>query len=152
MVNRLAILASSVHARKGFTLIEVLIASVILFAVIATSSLVYRTAVNSSVKAEHSIYISGLLPTIVSQVEADVLKKSQANASMVEGQGVVLEASYQWRAELLAFKSAPDKFDVELGEFITPPKKYKLWQVYLTVNRGESSSEFSFKSLGWNDE
>ena len=50
------------HSAKGFTLIEVLVASMILFATIASSGVLYSGSLLASEKATQNIKISNVIP------------------------------------------------------------------------------------------
>ncbi len=136
---------------QGFTLIEILVASVILFSSIAAVSLIYRGAYLSSEKANSHMLISGLLPIVISNIREDIRGQGNEEGAELNGKGSSFEVSYQWKAILLDYKAPPKFFDVDSGKVIESAKKYKLWQVELVMNDDVSTSKYFFKELSWND-
>jgi prepilin-type N-terminal cleavage/methylation domain-containing protein len=141
-------------ARKhsGFTLVEVLVASVILFSVLASVSLIYRGAILSSEKASNHIAINAEVKQIIAQIEKIVLEKSKGQETHAEGQGKSNAVGYRWQASLERISSAPAKFDPDSGNFVTPPQKYKLWLVNIDLSLNKTTKHYVFYQLGWNDE
>lgn len=81
--------------QKGMTLIEVLVASTILFSFLAVMTQVMATASIASDQAEKNVTISLNMPFIIDQVTIDINKgrMSSTNAYFTP------EISYQWRAQ-----------------------------------------------------
>jgi len=134
---------------SGFTLVEILVASVILFASIAMVSMVYRGAYISSDKADGHINITGVLPAVLATIRDDIRAKGNSNLTELKNEANMWDVNYQWQASLLQHKSAPRKFDPFNGGFVTPPKKYKLWQVDLTLKRNNLIKQYQFNELSW---
>lgn len=140
------------HQQAGFTLIEVMVAALILFSVIATVTMVYRGAFLASEKAENHISISGVLPSVLATVRHEVRLHGNSTDKEFTRQGRAWDIHYQWRARLVTHQAAPERFDVDSGQFVTPPKKYKLWQVELTLSRNGLNKQYQFNELSWSDE
>ena len=87
----------SENSQAGFTLLEVLIASVILFSVIVTSTLVYRGAMLSSDKAEQALSVSVAAHSI-QRIVTDEFRELK-DRSQSSGEGRYGEITYRWRAE-----------------------------------------------------
>jgi len=136
----------------GFTLIEVMVASVILIASIAAMSMIYRGAFISSEKADGHINITGVLPSVLATVRNEI--RIQGNSAKIQlgNQSLACDVNYQWQANLLEFKSAQKRFDPDTGKYFTPHKKYKLWQVNLTLERKGISKQYQFNELSWNND
>ncbi|MDT0602815.1 PulJ/GspJ family protein [Thalassotalea castellviae] len=139
-------------SKNGFTLIEVLVAAVILFASIATVSMVYRGAFLSSEKAEQHVTLSGMMPIILANIKKDIRSLGDSQENELAKQGQVWEVSYQWKAQQVDFKSAPTKLDVDTGDYVTPPLKYKLWLVELAVQYRSTNQQFQFHELSWTND
>jgi type II secretory pathway component PulJ len=135
----------------GFTLVEVLVASVILFSVLAAVSLVYRGAITASTKATQHLVLNAEVRGIVIQIEEALYKVSLTEKDETSLEGKVNGVSFNWHAEVVDYRSAPQKFNVDIGQFVTPPKKYKLWQVTLELKHGGLTKQYQFFQLGWND-
>ncbi|MDN4503138.1 prepilin-type N-terminal cleavage/methylation domain-containing protein [Alteromonadaceae bacterium BrNp21-10] len=133
--------------QRGFTLIEVLIAGVILFMVIATTTLVYRSALLSSRKAEQVMAMSGFLPIIIKNVNEELQQQDRGSSTRFHGEGKVLQVSYQWSATLLQAKSAMSVIDSFSGEFIKQPPRYRLWQVELELKSGSGQRQYQYEYL-----
>lgn len=136
---------------SGFTLIEVLVATIILISSIATLTLVYRGAYLSSESANKQISVVAMLPSMLARVKSEVRQLGNSSESAISRQGITWGVKYQWQATLIEYKSAPQKLDPDTGDFITPPPKYKLWQVKLLLESGSLSKQYSFKELSWNN-
>lgn len=138
--------------QKGFTLIEVLVASVILFSSIAMVSMVYRGAFLSSEKANNHIVISGVLPSVLATIKQNIQSQGNDNSNQLSDKNSTWGVDYEWKATLLEFKSAPRKFDPMTQKLNNPPLKYKRWQVQLTLSSNGLVKEYQFNELSWNDE
>ena len=137
---------------QGFTLIEVLVASVILFASIAAVSMIYRGAFISSETANRHINISGVLPSILATIREDIRSQGNSANTNLQNKSSAWNINYHWQASLLKRKAAPPIFDPDLGEMTTPPLKFKLWSVELTVEYSGLSKFYQFNELSWTDD
>jgi type II secretory pathway component PulJ len=137
---------------NGFTLIEILIASVILFSSLAVVSMIYRGAFISSEKANNHISLVGVLPSILANVRQEIRSKGNSSVSELSQQGVAWDIQYKWQAHLIEHKSAPEIFDVDFGDFLKPPKKYKLWNIDLTLERNGLSKHYQLNELSWSND
>jgi len=137
---------------EGFTLIEVLMASVILFASIATVSMIYSGAFISSERANQHVKLSSILPSLLANIRDDIRTEGNTLETQLTQKGQVWSIDYQWRANLVDQKSAPSKLDVDTGDYITPPLKYKLWQVNLETKYQSTVKEYQFYQVSWTDE
>ena len=128
---------------KGFTLIEVLVAGVILVATIATASLIYRSAMMSSEKASHVTAMNMALPHLLTEVKDNILQGSQSDS------GQLLGVSYTWQAELIEQAAPPDTFDPEGGFVITHEPRFKLWLITMNLNVRGFSREYQYREVSW---
>jgi len=152
MTNNVAKFKSRIRVNSGFTLIEVMVAAVILFSVIATVSMVYRGAFLSSEKANKHINLTGVLPAVLASIKQELQDVSRSSETEVSRSTNAWQVKYQWSAKLLKLKSAPEKLDVDTGNFVKPPLKYKLWRVELTLERDGLVKQYSYNELGWTDD
>jgi type II secretory pathway component PulJ len=137
---------------KGFTLIEVLVAGVILFASIAVVTNIYRGSFIASQKANNHVYISGVLPSILAVIKRDIRAQGNNSQTELNGKNKAFEVDYQWSATLAKFKAAPERFDVDSGNIEQQNKKYKLWLVELDIQRNGIHRNYTFNELSWNGE
>jgi hypothetical protein len=136
---------------SGFTLIEVLVASVILFSSISVISLIYKGAYLTSVKASAHMAVSGAIPIILTKVEDAIRAEGDTSSLQLTGDGIVWGVQYSWQAELQQFKAAPNLFDPDSGKDVETPKKYKLWQVDLSVRHKSLKQSYKYNELSWNE-
>ena len=137
---------------QGFTLIEVMVAAVILFSVIATVSMIYRGAFLSSDKANNHINISAVLPSILTNIRQNIRLHGNSPEEKLDNQANAWDVKYQWQAQLLKKASAPARLDPDSGAMFTPPEKYKLWQVALTLEQNGVTKKYKFNELSWTNE
>ncbi|XOV79221.1 MAG: type II secretion system protein J [Aestuariibacter sp.] len=113
---------------RGFTLLEVLVAGVILFAVVATTSMIFNNAILSKTKASQSLSLYGYLPVIVEHVT------EQIKMGVMQGKAVFDVLQYDWSAKKIATKKI-----VEHGSSInesTSSRSAFLFEVTLKLNVG----------------
>ena len=137
---------------QGFTLIEVLVASVILFSAIATVSMVYRGAFISSETADKHINIAGVLPSILATIRADIRHQGNSISTELADESSAWNINYRWQALLVKHKAAPPVFDPDSGKMTTPPQKFKLWSVELVLEYRNLTKSYQFNELSWTDE
>jgi prepilin-type N-terminal cleavage/methylation domain-containing protein len=138
--------------QKGFTLIEVMVAAVILFAAIATVSMIYRGAFLSSETANNHISINAILPSLLTVIRNDIQKRGNYNEVILSGRANAWGVNYQWKASLLEKKSAPPYYNIDAGKMISPPKKYKLWLVNLTLQQNAINKQYQFNEYSWTND
>jgi Tfp pilus assembly protein PilV len=137
--------------QQGFTLIEILVAAVILFTSIATVSMVYRGAFLSSEKANQYLTITGVLPSVLANIRSNIRAQGNSSDSELGQKGETWSVQYAWQAKLVEHKGAPDKLDVDTGDFVISPLKYKLWLVDLSMQFQTTNKQFQFYEVSWND-
>lgn len=150
--NRMASTMPIHRQQLGFTLIEVLVAALILFSTIATVSMIYRGAFISSEKSNAYININGVLPSILATIRDEIRQQGNARSEQITNSTTTWQVKYHWQADLVSHKSAPVKIDVDTGNLITPPEKYKLWQVMLTLEYNGLKKHYQFRELSWTNE
>jgi prepilin-type N-terminal cleavage/methylation domain-containing protein len=134
--------------QQGFTLLEVLVASVILISSIAAISLAYRGALIASERADKNVQISGVIPVIVTAVAEDL--RAQDNGQvLLNGAGSAWGAKYSWKAELSEFKPPPEQFDIAEGKVVSYKPRFRLWAIELNVNFNGVEKSFTYSELSW---
>jgi len=132
---------------RGFTLIEVLIASVILFGSISIVSQAFRGSVESSIKAKRSVQAAAIVPLLLSTIEYRLQTQSLNKVAFQEG--VIDEAKFTWTANVIQKDGPPARLSPEEGEVIVFDDKFYLWQVNLTVQLQDTENVYSYKQLTW---
>lgn len=112
---------------KGFTLLEVLVASVILFAAVALVSVIYSNVVSTSLKAERAIKITSTMPILVESVA----NKLQLNTGKTteKGEGEIDDVTFNWQAN--KEQSSPMLVN-DIDEIISQ-HNISLWSITLNI-------------------
>lgn len=131
---------------KGLTLIEVLVAAVILFAALSLSAVSISTLRQSSAQAEKVIKTLQPARMIMLSIREHIRADPQDSLS---GRGGVEQVSYQWHAQLLKAGSAPEQLDIDSGSIVTPPQRFRLYSVDLTLQFAGRTEQLQFKELAW---
>jgi prepilin-type N-terminal cleavage/methylation domain-containing protein len=138
------------HSRKsaGFTLIEVLIAAVILFSALAITAELYSASSLSAQKASNKAHFYQINPIAITAIKTEIRQLSE-NRKLTElsSELTISGIHFQWQAQRIAFKSrAPDSED-----FQPPRAQFGLFQVVVIAKntQTEKSDEFRFKVATW---
>lgn len=129
------------NKQAGFTVIEVLIASFILFLVISSASLIFSSTVKSKQSATQSLLLYSYVPVLMDHIEAQI----QYHDNMTSGKGYFMGVNYTWRAAVSERKPV----DFEQGVGTTPTNEALLWKVILTVSVDRKSENFDFSVVSW---
>ncbi|NMP32946.1 prepilin-type N-terminal cleavage/methylation domain-containing protein [Thalassotalea sp. M1531] len=135
----------------GFTLIEILVATVILLSSLAVINALFSGALLASNKAGNHVQIANITPILVSNIQLEIRDKGNQNANSLFGDGTLWGANFEWQADLIEYSAPPSTYDVETGTYTHKDKKYKLWLVKLIVAHKTSKQEFTYKELSWNE-
>lgn len=129
--------------QRGFTLLEVLLAGFILFLVLTTVTLVYRGALLTSLKAERSLLATSAVPSI----RILITESFRQGAHKVDhsGEGQYGDLDYTWTAKL----THRGKPSVAIQQEVKRELNYFLWEVDLTVKRGDMVRNYSFREISW---
>ena len=130
----------------GFTLLEVLIASTILFAALAVASETYRSTLMASSKAQTLVEMLTPLPLITSsvrnQLRSDPLEERDGAAAMM---GI----DYRWRATTARYEPPPARFDADRLDFVTYPPRFRLYDVELELRLRGQKRVFIYQEVAW---
>ena len=135
-------------SQHGFTLIEVLVASFILFLVISSITLIYRNAILSSSKAESAIELTAYTQFVIEQVRIDI---SQADdIEQMSGSGSISnEIAYQWEATVLSQSRSPSEYMASTGQVEQGKHLLKYWRINLQVNMDGRQKNYVFNEVSW---
>ena len=132
------------RSSRGFTLIEVLIASVVLFSAIAVGSMVMRTALKHLNRVSYYARVASTLYVLKDLVHEEVENKKLQGAGEWGG-----DFFYEWRAEPL--ESAMNVQNDLVYELPTPGKfRMTLYSISLSIREKGSSFKprtFRYKEL-----
>ncbi|MDB2380686.1 hypothetical protein N9W12_07370 [Luminiphilus sp.] len=135
-----------VRQQTGFSLVETLVAAMILFSVLSTAFLAFQGSILSSAKAQSRIELLASVPLIRRDISQRLISTSN-----LSGRGVVGLFRYSWTAAPRVSGSA---FNPSLGESPTPSsedREFVLWDVVFQVESAGSRREFAFIELAWSD-
>ncbi|KAF7775486.1 hypothetical protein PCIT_a1688 [Pseudoalteromonas citrea] len=130
---------------SGFTLIEILIASVILFSSIAVVAELFSAGnltsskIIKSSQLSHAIYAS--IPTIKEELRSRLflLEKPEYNSGVISSNSVALA----WTANIVERFAPPSDID----DLYEQPKRYAVYRV--SVREINSDKLFSFNVVVW---
>ena len=133
----------------GFTLVEVVIAAVILFSVLALGTLAYRTAIRSVGRVTANVRIADALPAIMAEVRTEVQKRK------TKGEGRYGKSiGYVWNAkEMRTSRNTLRSYDETTGAPRYGRFTLALDNVRLTITyEGErrlKESQYEYQELTW---
>ena len=140
----------SVREQRGFTLIEVLIAAVIMFPVLATATLSLRGAMHASERASRKTELLAPLSWITPTIRERLREYPGDNlATERSGEGVVFGVEYRFHALLVRSAAPPSRFDVDAAEFVEYAPRFGLYDVELELEREGEKSRFVYQELAW---
>lgn len=140
----------SVREQRGFTLIEVLIAAVIMFTVLATATVSLRGAMHASERASRKTELLAPLSWITPTIRERLREYPGDNlATERSGEGVVFGVEYRFHASLVRSGAPPSRFDVDAAEFIEYAPRFGLYDVELELEREGEKSRFVYQELAW---
>ncbi len=140
----------SVREQRGFTLIEVLIAAVIMFTVLATATLSLRAAMHASERASRKTELLAPLPWITPTIRARLREYPGDNlATERSGEGIMFGVEYRFHALLVRSGAPPSRFDGDAAVFIEYAPRFGLYDVELELEREGEKSRFVYQELAW---
>lgn len=129
----------------GFTLLEVLVAGLILFMVIATSVQIYRAGVQSSTKSTHYLLMLSEVPKIQAHIAREI--RASTKLEVLSGEGdVTSEVSFRWAASPAFSGMTASEVVAEVsggGSVLV------LWRVNFEVLYADASVPFDYWELSW---
>jgi prepilin-type N-terminal cleavage/methylation domain-containing protein len=138
------------HSNKsaGFTLIEVLIAAVILFSALAITAELYSASSLSSQKASSKAHFYQINPMAITAIKTEIRQLSE-NRKLTELSSALAISGihYQWQAQRIAFEPRAPDFD----DFSPPKPQFGLFEVVVIAQniKTEKVDEFQFKVATW---
>ncbi len=136
------------QAQRGFTLLEILLAMVLLFSALAIVSDGFQASRLNSQQAAENITMLAPLPLILDAVRQQIREtKGQAPS----GDGSINQVKYSYSAELLQQAAPPAKYQVETGTELRYQPRFMLYQVRLTLNYRQRSRVLEFREVAWSE-
>lgn len=128
---------------RGFSLIEVLVASLILFLVLATVTITYSGAVKGTMSATESLKLNNYVPILSEHISLEIKDgKRSGNARFID-------LEYHWSTELIESKPVIAFFDSDNFEVRESDITAYYWRVTLTTQYNGRQMHHVFKALSW---
>ncbi|UAA39652.1 prepilin-type N-terminal cleavage/methylation domain-containing protein [Paraneptunicella aestuarii] len=137
----MARMMSFTNGQKGFTLLEVLVASLLLFMAIALVSLAYQTGLKSELSAERKVFRS-IVVTFIQQSIAEDLRLRPDTKS---GEGRWGQLSFQWQVVKEYSKWSETGFDVESNSQVELGRELHLKNIEINVE----GDVYEYTYLSW---
>ncbi|MBV2127789.1 type IV pilus modification PilV family protein [Arsukibacterium indicum] len=132
---------------RGLTLVEVLIAAVILFAALSLSAVTIQTLRQSSAQAGKVIKTLQPARMIALTIQQQIRTNPQDTLS---GSGSLENVSFQWQAVVIRTGSAPPRFDAgTVSSGADSIERFRLYQVELQLSFDGRTEQLQFKELAW---
>jgi prepilin-type N-terminal cleavage/methylation domain-containing protein len=136
----------SLRGERGFTLVEVLIAAVIMFTVLATATVSLRGALHASERASRTTELLAPLPWITPTIRENLRANPAPERS---GEGIMFGVEYRFRALLVRSGAPPPRFDPDVIDFIEYAPRFGLYDIELELEREGETSSFVYQELAW---
>lgn len=133
---------------SGFTLIEVLIASVILFSALAITAELYSASSLSAQKASNKAHFYQINPIAITTIKTEIRQLTEnRKLADLSSEFNISGIHYQWQAQRVAFKPRAPDYD----DFAPPKPQFGLFQVNVIGQNilTEKVDEFQFRVATW---
>jgi len=134
---------------SGFTLVEILVVSVILFAVVTTGTLVFRNTIQQVGKVTVQAQIARSLQPIIALVREEI-KNGTDKGSGIFGRKI----NYQWQSEVIrTSRNIVSSYDERTGGPEYGIFQMTLHTVFLTIVYGDGGKnhqeQYEYQELSW---
>lgn len=132
--------------QRGFTLVEVLIAAVIMFTVLSTATLSIRSALTASERATRVTELLAPLPWITPLIQESLRADPVPER---EGSGTLFGVDYRFRATTARLGAPPPRFDPDVADFVEYKGRFRLYDVELELSHDGETETFLYQELAW---
>lgn len=133
----------------GLTLVEVLIAAVMIFSVMTVVSEGYRASLIASRKSTELETLLAPLPLVLSRVRTDLRDGAAKGRMEFQDEGTILSVDYRYIARSENFKPPISGYDFATDQIRDYAPRYHLFRVMLTLKFGSMEREFEYRELAW---
>ena len=131
---------------KGFTLLEVLIAAIILFSALALISEIFKSGMLSTEKTVINAKYYQVTPSAITAIKANLRTSVKAqNISSIHGEVLLFNIVYLWQANRTTFNSAPNDDFSDFKEY----DRFSVYQVDVVAKFDNRERQFSFEVATW---
>jgi len=139
----------SSNNQSGFTLIEVLVALMILLATIAISSAIYSGSLNNSLKAKEHLILNRYVDSIMDIIQYRIRRNALDGIEEIVTEGINGGVLYKVKAGVITKAGAAETFDALQGTMVEPDPRFQLWQVDMQLMYGSVSQSINYQELAW---
>ncbi|WP_169732683.1 type IV pilus modification PilV family protein [Shewanella waksmanii] len=136
--------------QKGFTLLEVLLASFILFLALTAMTMVYQGALTSSRVADRSIAVHQIVGFATADIKKRLADGPELPDEEVSGGGRVGEISFSWKASKVLDSRGQTILGAD-GDFVRPDTRYQIWAVTLTLKLQGYRKPLQYRIFRWQE-
>lgn len=127
--------------QSGLTLVEVLVASILLFTAISLASVTYRSATKTELSSENAIFRAVALGFIREMVSEEL----RVNPTAETGDGRWGKFEFSWEITDIKSKSAKAGFDIESNMQTELGRQLRLASIEITIN----GQVYEYEHLSW---
>lgn len=134
----------NINSSKGFTLVEVLIAAVILFSALAIAGELFSASSLAATKAAKTAQYYQQATVAISTIKSDIRQRYNPQTKQpMEGHVLINGVQFNWRAEVQDIFARPQGID----EVEPPTPRFAYYQV--RVESPVNLREFDFSVVAW---
>lgn len=127
--------------QNGFTLVEVLVASLLLFIAISLVTLAYRTGIQSERTVEKRVFKTA----IIRFVEQNIAEQLRLQPDLSAGSGVWGEFEYDWQVLNRYEKLSKSGFNLEIESYAEIGRKLQLTEIEIAMG----NDSYVYAHLSW---
>lgn len=137
------------RASRGLTVVEVLIAAVMIFSVMTVVSEGYRASLLASRKSTELEALLAPLPLVLNRVRSDLRDGVAKDRTEFQNDGTILSVEYRYIARSEKFKPPMSGYDFATDQIRDYAPRYHLFHVMLTLKFGSTERSFEYRELAW---
>ena len=144
MIEMNASMAAARRSSRGFTILEVLVASLVLFSAIAIGSIVLKTAMGQVNRISHHTRVASAMYAVKELVREE-LEQETLQGKGNWGEGI----EYEWKA--VPLKAAMNVVNFDYMDEIPEPGKFKLTLYSLRLSIREKNASFKPRAFRYKE-
>lgn len=140
---------------QGFTLVEVLVAGLILFLTLGAGLRAYEVAMNGSYRAAQHLKMLQVTEFVQAHIhkaindEVQDAEQTGRQINELAGQTNLMEVAINWQAVLFERGSPPRRYDENIGAEADFEPRFFKFQVTLRLTLNKRAQSFTYTELAW---